>query len=73
MKPSEPAVTPTPLYEPAMPPCACGHGFACHDIGTRQGVKVRTACAHGLGPRGTPCPCRTYTQPRPPSAEEPTQ
>ncbi len=53
------AVT-NPLYTPFDPRCVCGHLPETHDIGTRSGVKVRTACSHSSGPRGTPCECRRY-------------
>jgi hypothetical protein len=32
-----------------------------HDIGTRKGVRVRTACSTSSGPHGAPCPCRQFT------------
>lgn len=45
-------------------PCAtpgCGHSGLVHDIGTRRGVRVRTACSTSSGPHATPCPCRQFT------------
>lgn len=49
---------PKPAAAPALPGihdrCTCGCLASMHDIGTRRGVKVRTACACGT------CNCRTY-------------
>lgn len=39
-----------------VPTCTCGHGVFSHDIGSRAGAKVRTACARGG------CDCRMYEE-----------
>jgi hypothetical protein len=41
--------------------CRCGHGIACHDIGTRKAdLGQRTTCSVSTGHKGTPCDCQTY-------------
>lgn len=40
-------------------PCTCTHGSAVHNIGTRKGREVRTACT--VAEAAGPCPCREYT------------
>lgn len=43
---------------PDGPSCRCSHLATSHNIGTRKGVDVRTACSHGTA--AGPCGCKRY-------------
>lgn len=46
------------LYPEPQPDCECGHLWGVHDIGTRDGERVRTGCLHGDATG--PCSCARY-------------
>jgi hypothetical protein len=49
----------TPRQQAVM--CTCGHEAFLHDLGTRKGTTVRTACSNTNGKTG-PCPCRMFEE-----------
>jgi len=58
---TSPTPEPSPIRGGEGSPCTCGHLDVFHNIGTRRGAPVRTACSTSSGPQATPCPCRQFT------------
>lgn len=52
---------PPPPLPYVHPPCLCTHPIAVHEVHGQGGERKYHACSASIGPKGTPCGCRSYS------------